>query len=335
MQKFLIIQTSFIGDVVLATALIEKIRSYYPDAAIDFMLRKGNESILAHNPNIRHLYIWDKKKNKLQNLLKIAGKVRKQHYDTVVNVHRGITSGFMTCYSGAKERRGFKKNPFSRFYTHALPHAFSSPDNKKFVHETERNQSLIADITDAQPSRPGIYPSDYDYQLVEEFKTRPYICIAPSSVWETKRYPALRWIELLDSLPESYSIYLLGAKDDGDLAAHIAGMTKHKGVVNLCGKLSMMQSAALMRDAAMNYTNDSAPMHFASALNAPTTAIYCSTHPCFGFGPLADRQKTVQVEDLYCKPCGLHGYHKCPQGHFRCANEIQNESLLWWISATT
>jgi heptosyltransferase-2 len=74
-----------------------------------------------------------------------------------------------------------------------------------------------------------------------------------------------------------------------------------------------------MRDAAMNFVNDSAPMHFSSAMNAPTTAFYCSTIPEFGFGPLSDRSRIVESnEDLACRPCGLHGKKSCPLGHFKC-----------------
>ncbi|MGV3639746.1 MAG: glycosyltransferase family 9 protein, partial [Adhaeribacter sp.] len=86
---------------------------------------------------------------------------------------------------------------------------------------------------------------------------------------------------------------------------------------------------ALMRDAVLNYVNDSGPMHLASALNAPTCAVYCSTVPRFGFGPLADFSRVVEKEEpLYCRPCGLHGYRQCPQGHFKCARDIRNEQLL-------
>jgi heptosyltransferase-2 len=99
-------------------------------------------------------------------------------------------------------------------------------------------------------------------------------------------------------------------------------------VINLCGQLSFLQSAALMKDALMNYVNDSAPMHFASAVNAPVTAIYCSTLPAFGFGPLSDNSRVVEIrENLYCRPCGLHGKKACPEGHFRCAYDINLAQL--------
>ncbi len=105
-------------------------------------------------------------------------------------------------------------------------------------------------------------------------------------------------------------------------------------MINLAGKLSFLSSAALMKGARMNYVNDSAPMHFASAVNAPVTAVYCSTIPSFGYGPLSDRSFIVETPvALHCRPCGLHGHTKCPEGHFHCAVKIQTQQLLETLSA--
>jgi heptosyltransferase-2 len=79
----------------------------------------------------------------------------------------------------------------------------------------------------------------------------------------------------------------------------------------------------------MNFVNDSAPMHFASAVNAPVTAIFCSTVPDFGFGPLSEDSAVVEVRSgLSCRPCGLHGYRECPEKHFKCAYEINMNELI-------
>ena len=103
-------------------------------------------------------------------------------------------------------------------------------------------------------------------------------------------------------------------------------------VVNLAGKLGFLESAALQEGAVMSYVNDSAPMHFASAMNAPVTAVYCSTLPSFGFGPLSDKSHIVEVkEKLACRPCGLHGRKACPLNHFDCAMKIKDEQLLGLI----
>jgi len=79
----------------------------------------------------------------------------------------------------------------------------------------------------------------------------------------------------------------------------------------------------------MNYVNDSAPMHLASAVNAPVTAVFCSTVPAFGFGPLSDKSFIAEKkEKLYCRPCTLHGKKSCPEQHFKCAEDIQVENVF-------
>ncbi len=336
MLKLLVIQTAFTGDVVLATAVLEKLHHQYPAAQIDFLLRKGNEGLLENHPFITNLLVWDKKSNKMAKLLKIAIQVRKEHYTHVINLHRFASSGLITFLSGAKCKAGFDKNPFSFCYTKKVAHIISEPYTGNSIHEVQRNQMLIADITDREAAMPALYPTPADYEFVKQYQASPYICIAPSSVWFTKQFPAEKWISLINRLPAHYRICLLGAPSDKDLGDAIVNKAIHAHVENLCGKLTFLHSAALMQNADMNYANDSAPLHFASAMNAPVTAVFCSTVPAFGFGPLRDNAQVVEIsERLYCRPCGLHGHKTCPEGHFRCAMDITNDQLLWWTSKTT
>jgi len=306
-----------------------------PGTRIDFLLRKGNEGLLKGHPHITNLLVWDKQKQKKRNLLRIALRVRRERYTHVINIHRFGTSGFITWLSGAKYKAGFDKNPFSFCYTKKVAHILSEPYSERPVHEVERNQLLIADITDGTVAMPALYPSMADRESIHSYQGHPYICIAPSSVWFTKQFPAEKWVELVNQAPRQYRIYLLGAPGDNELGEHIASGSLHGNVTNLCGKLGFLQSAALMEGAAMSYTNDSAPLHMASAMNAPATAVFCSTVPAFGFGPLRSNGKVVEIQErLYCRPCGLHGHRTCPEGHFRCAKEITNDQLLWWTSKT-
>ncbi|WP_315821618.1 glycosyltransferase family 9 protein [Paraflavitalea speifideaquila] len=157
----------------------------------------------------------------------------------------------------------------------------------------------------------------------------PYITISPASVWFTKQYPADKWTSFVNRLTTTHHIYLLGGPGDVALAEAIKAGAPQLPLTNLCGKLNFLQSTALMKRAVMNYVNDSAPMHFASAVNAPVTAVYCSTLPSFGFGPLSDKRFIVEVQEpLPCRPCGLHGRKTCPLGHFKCACNIMDEQLL-------
>ena len=153
--------------------------------------------------------------------------------------------------------------------------------------------------------------------------------MTPSSVWFTKKYPVEKWIELSDRFDPSIRIYLLGGKDNVAECEMLLSKTSNKNVEILAGKLNFLGSAALMKSARMNYTNDSAPLHFASAMNAPVTAIFCSTIPAFGYTPLSDISFIIETREyLQCRPCGIHGRKACPLGHFKCAFGIQTEQLL-------
>ena len=327
MKKFLVIQTAFIGDVVLATCLAEKLHLHFPRAQIDFLVRKGNEALFDQHPYLHEVLIWDKKTNKKRNVWELLKKIRKTKYDTVINVQRFAATGLLTAFSGAKEKIGFDKNPFSLFFTKKIRHQVN--EGKVVRHEIERDLELIKEFTDDSVTLPRLYPSTADYENVQLYRQKQYITIAPASVWFTKQYPEDKWISFINKLSEGYTVYLLGAPADRDLCERIISKSGYADVQNLCGKLSFLQSAALMKNAVMNYVNDSAPMHFASAVNAPVTAVYCSTIPAFGFGPLSDKKFIVEIkEPLDCRPCGLHGYKACPLGHFNCARKIEDEQLL-------
>jgi heptosyltransferase-2 len=352
-QKFLVIQTAFIGDVVLATALLEKLHACFPDAQVDFLVRKGNEALLSGHPWLHETLVWDKKKHKLKNLWAMSRRIRKNKYDKVINVQRFAATGLLTAFSGARETIGFDKNPLSRFFSKRIPHVISAPvepgvlPKGPTVHEVDRNQTLISAFTDEKPAKPRLYPTAADDAHIRPYTVGPYITIAPASVWFTKQYPADKWANLIRRMPGRFTVYLLGAPSDKALCETIKASVADKpvlpseerdqypadtgavNVISLAGQLTFLQSAALMRNAVMNYVNDSAPMHFASAVNAPVTAVFCSTIPGFGFGPLSDESHIVEIEEpLDCRPCGLHGYKACPKGHFNCAKKIQDQQLL-------
>lgn len=319
MKKFLIIQTAFIGDVVLATSVIEKLHQFYPESSIDFLLRRGNESLLDNHPYLNKVLVWDKKEGKYNNLKQINKQVQAVKYDVLINLQRFASTGFITAFSKAKVTIGFKKNPLSFAFGHTFKHKIGNG-----IHEIDRNQSLIAALTDKISAKPKLYPSKEDEKNVVKFQVSKYVCLAPISVWFTKQLPKEKWVELIDNkLEKDVKVYLIGGSDDFDACEEIKRTTKNE-VINLAGQLSLLESAALMKKATMNYVNDSAPLHIASAMNAPVTAFFCSTLPSYGFGPLSDNATIVEVkEKLKCRPCGLHGKKDCPKGHFKCGFGIE------------
>ncbi len=315
MKQILLIQTAFIGDVILATPVLERLHEAFPDAKIDFLLRKGNEKLLDHHPFIREVLIWNKKSQKTRGLLTLTRQIRQRNYDLVVNMQRFFSSGILAGFSGAKRIVGFNKNPLSFLFTKAFPHQIDLED--EFVHEVDRNLSLLEGICSTKTIRPKLYPSITDQNRVRQ--KNPYICIAPTSVWFTKQVPAKKWVELIEKLPNELHIHLLGGPTDQAACEAIKSACPNKTIINQAGKLSFLQSAALMQNAQMNYVNDSAPLHIASAMNAPVTALFCSTVPAFGFTPLSENSIIWESPyQLDCRPCGLHGKKACPKGHFKC-----------------
>jgi len=130
-------------------------------------------------------------------------------------------------------------------------------------------------------------------------------------------------VELIETISSEKTIYFVGGKTDYQLCQSIIEKSQRKSkIVNLCGDFSLLQTAALFSKSEHVYVNDSGPLHIASAMNAPVTAFFCSTVPEFGFGPLSEKSEIKQVENLECKPCGLHGKKECPLGHFNCGNQI-------------
>ena len=115
---------------------------------------------------------------------------------------------------------------------------------------------------------------------------------------------------------------MVGAPTDFDLCASIIKMTDALSIENLCGKLSLVETAALFSKAKRVFVNDSGPLHIASAMNTPVTALFCSTVPGFGFGPLSEDSEVIEVKNLACRPCGLHGKLQCPEGHFKCGKDL-------------
>ena len=343
MQKILVIQTAFIGDLVLATALLESLHQQYPQAAIDVVVRKGNEPLFNEHPFINELIIWNKKQHKYLNWLTILKKIRAKKYDVLINVQRFAATGLWTILSSAKTTIGFDKNPLSFLFTHKVKHDVSASE----VHEINRNHALTSALGILPLAMPKLYPTNSDYEKVKLYQAEKFITIAPASVWFTKQFPLTAWVSFINELKFEGPIYIIGGPTDKVLGDTIMNevlklhsktsnssitsipITAATKIINLSGELSFLASAALQQKAVLNYVNDSAPMHFCSAVNAPVVAIYCSTIPAFGFGPLSTNSFVVETQQkLSCRPCGLHGKKLCPLGHFTCAQSIENAQLI-------
>ena len=338
MQKILIIQTAFIGDVILSTSVIEKLHAFYPHAQIDFLLRKGNHGLLQNHPYIKNLWIWDKAQ-KWSSWWTILKSVRQEKYDLVINLQRYTSMALLAALSKGKTIVGYDSAWPSKFYTQSFKHELDITGKTQSPHEVERYQTLIEAYTDKIAAKPKLYPTLAHKEFVAakflEWSSgtisleMPYVCMAPASVWFTKQLPIAKWIELGNKLSDDIAIVFLGGPGDKALCDSVIAQIPNKKIINTAGGFNFMQSAIAMQYAKMNYVNDSGPLHIASAMDAPSTAFFCSTMPEFGFRPLSTQSCVAATKEaLDCRPCGVHGYKSCPKGHFKCGNIAVEDYLV-------
>lgn len=330
-KTILIIQTAFIGDTILASHFARAVKDQYPHSKIHFFLRKGNESVIQGLPTIEKTWVWSKENGKTKNLIKLIMELRKIKFDMVFNLHRHFNSGLVTALMKSPMKVGFKQNPLSFFYTRKIHHQIPDP---RGWHEVQRNLELIPGfkiVDNSKIYKPELPLQEKNFQKVSPFVNEPYFVIAPASVWFTKAWSEEKFRELTTGLVQLGKVYFIGAPSDRELCDRIRKDLPQ--TENLCGLLSLLDSAALMKNAKRVFVNDSAPLHLASCVNAKTTAIFCSTVPAFGYTPLADDSVVVDVgNSLSCRPCGLHGHKNCPLGHYKCSQDIEVKKVLATIS---
>ena len=318
-SKVLIIQTAFLGDAVLITSLLEKIRIESPQTEIHLLVRKGNESIFQAytHPCLERVWSYDKS-NKRASWLDLRTNLKLESFDKVFVVQRFFGMGLLSLMIGAKQVFGFIKNPLSWFFTKAYPHPFGNG-----IHEVERNTALLSNWLGEKVFKPFLNP------VKVPIPAKNYICISPGSVWETKRLPIQKWIDFIHLLPRDQAVVLMGSPNEKHLSDEIEHACLGWPIFNETGKHALLASTSIFAQSKGNFVNDSGPMHLSSAVNVPTVALFCSTIPDFGFGPLADQSQVIEVsEKLDCRPCGDHGKKNCPLGHYACGNHISTQKML-------
>ncbi len=325
-KKILILQTAFIGDIILSTPLIRFVRKIYPSTDIQFLTIPSSKNILDTNPFINKLWIYDKKSKDrgIKDFLRLIVLLRKERIDLAIIPHRSLRSALLVFLSRIRIRIGFDKSSGSFLFTQQVHYLNTA-------HEIERNLHLITHSIPQQEEYilPEIFISETDAQTVTNWFKRKnldlnerYICLAPGSKWLTKRWPAHYWGSLINLFDEKgLKAILIGAKEDKYLKDKIQHGTQVNLIVSF-GDFSVRQSAEIIRRSMLLISNDSAPTHLGVAVRTPVLTIFGSTVPSFGFYPYGSKNKVAEVNDLSCRPCTDHGKLKCPLGHFKCMIDL-------------
>jgi len=319
----LVVQTSFLGDMVLTTPLFAYLARSGP---VDVVCTPAAAALVANSPSIREVIPYDKRATErgARGFARLAARLREKKYDAAYLAQGSVRSGALAATAWIADRVGFATSAGRLFYTTRI----APIDN---MHHAARLLSLGTRnplrATAARELQPHLYPGEPERAAVDALVSGapgPFVALAPGSVWATKRWPF--YADLARDLAKDATLVVVGAEADRPLAAEIVAAA-NDDAIDATGRLSLLASAELIGRASLLVTNDSAPQHLASAMNTPTLAVFGPTVPEFGFGPLADRSRVLGRTDLDCRPCDRHGPQKCPLGHWRCMREISADDV--------
>lgn len=321
--RILIIHTAFIGDIVLSTPLIKKLRDTYPKAEITYLTTPVGASILRNNPHLNHIIEYDKRGEHkgMKGFWAIAKKLKMEAYNLVITPHRYLRSTFLTFLTGAPIRRGYDSAAASFLYNERVHYDKSKHEVEKLLSFVPKDEGKRYEIE--------IFPTELEVEKIDkllEKRREKVVVVAPGSKWFTKKWPLEYFNRVIKELEkrEDTTVVVVGGKEEMFFNMPLANTT-----IDLRGKTTLLELAEVIRRADIVLTNDSSPIHIASAFpNVRILALFGPTVEKFGFFPWSKNSEVFQVEGLECRPCSIHGGDSCPKKHFKCMLDIKPEMVL-------
>lgn len=326
-MRILIIHTAFIGDIVLSTPLVRKIKESYENSVITYVTTPAGASILKNNPNIDEIIEYDKRgiHKGIRGIYDLGKRLRYENFDMVITPHRYLRSSFLSWLSRAPIRKGYDIAAGSFLFTEKIHY-------DKSKHEVEKLLSFIeCSKTNNKRYEIELFPDNKSEEKisniwkVNNLEEKKVVVTAPGSKWFTKQWPVEYFNEVIDTLSknENIKIVAVGGKDEMNIPLH------NENIVDLRGKTSLPELASVLKRADVVVTNDSSPIHIASAFKKPRIiALFGPTVKEFGFFPWSRNSEVLEIKNLSCKPCGIHGGKSCPQKHFKCMKDLKPQMVL-------
>lgn len=329
-NKILVYRLSSIGDIVLTTALIRCLRNAYPNAQIDYVVKRQFASILQCVPYISNVYQFDTTAG-FKGLFKLRSNLKKQKYDVVLDIHKNWRSYFITKTIGADNRYSFIKHVLKRWLLISWKidaYNIVRPVYKRFI-DTAKPIGVIDDGRKTELVVPERIQQHIDNYL-EDHGIRPYkdiIVVCPGASFQNKQWQIEKFIELVNLITTKlhYQVILLGGFKEKKICEQIIEKTKGS-IISVAGVFDLSQSAALLNRAQVTIANDTGMLHMSEALNVPVVGIYGPTVKQFGYFPILENSKVAQIE-LECRPCTKMGMDYCPKNTYQCLNDIEVKTV--------
>jgi len=334
-RRILIIKPSSLGDIVHALPVLSDLRATWPDAHIAWLVGNSFAPLLEGHPLLDEIILFDRKRygrmwrspSASLAFWRFVHRVRQHRFDLVLDLQGLIRSGLMSFFSGARRRLGFSnaREGAWMFYTHHV----RAP---RALHAVDRNLRFLdgLGIRHDEPAFPlGLRDDEHAaaHTLLSNTAGNPldeFTAVIPGARWQSKRWSPERIADLIDAihadgLPQCV---LLGAPGEREFTDRVVKACR-SDVVDLVGRTTLRQLAAVIDLANRVVCHDSGPMHIAAALNKPTVAIFGPTNPD-RTGPYSPAA-TVVTHPLECAPC----YRRiCPLGHHDCMRRLDVKTVL-------
>lgn len=327
--KILVIRFSSLGDIVLASPLIRRLKKKFPQGQIDFAVREKFAELVKYNPNISSLKIL-REPAKYKHLLELRKEINNAKYDYIIDIHGNIRSKFISVGLNGSiltwEKPVFRRWLLVKCRINLLKNYPSVP--LRYVYAAGKlgieddKEGLEVFFNDECKQRASSILNE------NGLEKRRFAVLAPGAKWFTKRWDVKKFAEAGKGLLANGfdALILAGSKDEIGLCDNIQS-TVGGGCYNFAGKMSVSTTAVLISKSSLFIGNDSGLSHVAGAVGTPSVVIFGPTVREFGFFPF--RSNAVVIEkDINCRPCSHIGSVRCPKGHFRCMEEISVEEVL-------
>jgi heptosyltransferase-2 len=323
-EKILVIRLSSLGDVVLVTPALRALRERFPKAVLHVATRSEYAPLVHPSPWVNAVQALERSPEKA--FLSYLKAIKKERYDLVIDLHATLRSRMIAQASGAGQVLRYSKAALGR----RMLVAFKARKAVQTKHVVDRYLRCLWPLGINGASRiPEVALNATEKasgRKVLEGKG-PWIALVPGARHATKQWLKEGFVAVGKKLWQEDGIrsIVLGSKAEKALVEGVAGEIG-EGAKPASG-LGLREMAAVLASVKAVVTNDSGPMHLATAVGTRVVALFGPTVEAFGFFPIGERNIVLQ-RSLYCRPCSLHGTGKCPEGHFRCMKEITPREVL-------
>lgn len=331
-KRILVVQTAFIGDVILITPLIKATKELYPEAVIDALVVPAASKLLQNNPHLHRVLSYPKRLSPLKSMLQVVAMLKKERYDLAISPHSSARTHLLLYLSRIPIRVGFDRGNLPFLLTLKTPHP-------RGIHKIAKNLSLLKLLSNREFSMQSeLFPGAEDYlkakELLQPLINKRIIALAPGSVWATKCWPLEYYTQLaLGLLQQGFALVLIGGREDKPRCDELQNKLNHQNLLNLAGTTDLLQSAAIIQACEAMICNDSGALHLANAMQTRVFAFFGPTVQRIGYYPFREGDKVFETE-LPCRPCSSHGPQKCPLKHHNCMRLINPEQVLTTILDT-